>query len=134
MKDGRFVLVTRPDSAIFHSSDKGVTWKDSGSRIITGAGKFKAPQLVTLKDGTLVAIATWRNLRAWISRDGGLTWTKDLPLDVGSYGYPGSYILDSDGSILFPYCGSGRAPNRVYLMRFQVNKARTGVELLPVAR
>ncbi len=134
LKDGRIVLVTRPDAAIFHSSDKGVTWKDSGSRIITGGGKFKAPQLVTLEDGTLVAIATWRNLRAWISRDGGLTWTKDLPLDVGSYGYPGSYILDSDGSILFPYCGSGRAPNQVYLLRFQVNKTRTGVKLLPVTK
>ena len=134
LKDGRLVLVTRPDAAIFHSADKGVTWKDSGSRIITGAGKFKAPQLVVLEDGTLVAFATWRNLRAWISRDGGMTWTKDLPLDTGSYGYPGSYILEKDGSILFPYCASGRAPNAVYLLRFRVNAARDGVELLPVVR
>ena len=133
LKDGRLVLVTRPDGAIFHSPDKGVTWKDSGARIVD-SGKFKAPQLVVLKDGTLVAFATWRNLRAWISRDGGMTWTKDLPLDTGSYGYPGSYILEKDGSILFPYCGSGRAPNTVYLLRFQVNAARDGVELLPVVR
>ena len=133
LKDGRLVLVTRPDGAIFHSPDKGVTWKDSGARIVD-SGKFKAPQLVVLKDGTLVAFATWRNLRAWISRDGGMTWTKDLPLDTGSYGYPGSYILEKDGSILFPYCGSGRAPNTVYLLRFQVNSARDGVVLLPVVR
>ena len=71
---------------------------------------------------------------SWISRDGGLTWTKDLPLDTGSYGYPGSYILEKDGSILFPYCASGRAPNAVYLLRFRVNAARDGVELLPVVR
>ena len=134
MKDGRLVLVTRPDGAIFHSPDKGRTWKDSGSRVVNGGGKFKAPQLAVLADGTLVAFATWRNLRAWISRDGGMTWTKDLPLDIGSYGYPGSYILEKDGSILFPYCASGRAPNAVYLLRFRVNAARNGVELLPVVR
>ncbi|MEC9009361.1 MAG: sialidase family protein [Planctomycetota bacterium] len=134
LKDGRLVLVTRPDGAIFHSPDKGRTWKDSGSRVVNGGGKFKAPQLAVLADGTLVAFATWRNLRAWISRDGGMTWTKDLPLDIGSYGYPGSYILEKDGSILFPYCASGRAPNAVYLLRFRVNAARNGVELLPVVR
>ena len=87
-----------------------------------------------LGDGTLVAIATWGNLRAWISRDGGVTWTKDLPLDLSSYGYPGSFILDKDDSILFPYCSSGRAPNRVYLVRIRVNRARDGIELLPVVR
>ena len=133
LKDGRLVLVTRPDGAVFHSADKGRTWKDAGTRIVD-SGKFKAPQLAVLKDGTLVAFATWRNLRAWISRDGGKTWTKNLPLDTGSYGYPGSYILEKDDSILFPYCASGRAPNAVYLLRFRVNAKRDGVELLPVIR
>ena len=133
LKDGRVVLVTRPDGAVFHSADKGRTWKDSGTRIVD-SGKFKAPQLAVLGDGTLVAFATWRNLRAWISRDGGKTWTKNLPLDTGSYGYPGSYILEKDDSILFPYCASGRAPNALYLLRFRVNAKRDGVELLPVIR
>ena len=133
LKDGRIVLATRPDGGIFHSSDKGLTWKDSGSRIVSH-GKFKAPQLVVLGDGTLVAIATWSNLRVWISRDGGMTWTKDIPLDTSSYGYPGSYILEKDESILVPYCASGRAPNRVYLVRIRVNKARDGIELLPLVR
>ena len=133
LKDGRVVLVTRPDGAVFHSADKGRTWKDSGSRIVD-SGKFKAPQLAVLGDGTLVAFATWRNLRAWFSRDGGKTWTKNLPLDTGSYGYPGSYILEKDDSILFPYCASGRAPNALYLLRFRVNAKRDGVELLPVVR
>ncbi len=133
LKDGRLVLVTRPDGAVFHSADKGGTWKDSGTRIVD-SGKFKAPQLAVLKDGTLVVFATWRNLRAWISRDEGKTWTKNLPLDTGSYGYPGSYILEKDDSILFPYCTSGRAPNAVYLLRFRVNAKRDGVELLPAVR
>ena len=133
LKDGRGVLGTRPDGAVLHSADKGRTWKDAGSRIVD-SGKFKAPQLAVLGDGTLVAFATWRNLRAWISRDGGKTWTKNLPLDTGSYGYPGSYILEKDDSILFPYCASGRAPNALYLLRFRVNAKRDGVELLPVVR
>ena len=133
LKDGRVVLVTRPDGAVFHSADKGRTWKDSGTRIVD-SGKFKAPQLAVLGDGTLVAFATWRNLRAWISRDGGKTWTKNLPLDTGSYGYPGSYSVEKDDSILFPYCASGRAPNALYLLRFRVNAKRDGVELLPVVR
>ena len=70
----------------------------------------------------------------WISRDGGMTWTKDIPLDTSSYGYPGSYILDKDESILVPYCSSGRTPNRVYLVRIRVNKSRDGLELLPLVR
>ena len=133
LKDGRIVLITRPDGAVFHSSDKGLTWLDSGTRLVS-RGKFKAPQLIVLGDGTLVAIATWNRLRVWISRDGGTTWSKDIPLDTSSYGYPGSYILESDQSILLPYCASGRAPNRVYLVRLRLNPARDGIELLPVAR
>ena len=135
LKDGRLILVTRPDGAVFHSKDKGVTWTDSGKRVVPqGGGKFKAPQLIVLGDGTLVAVATWSNLRVWISTDNGKTWSKDIPLDTSSYGYPGSYILSDDESILLPYCASGRAPNRVYLVRFRVNRARSGIELLPVHR
>ncbi|MAV37981.1 MAG: hypothetical protein CMJ59_21290 [Planctomycetaceae bacterium] len=133
LKDGRILLVTRPDGAVFHSTDRGLNWEDSGTRIVS-RGKFKAPQLVVLGDGTVVAIATWSNLRVWISRDGGSTWTKDIPLDTSSYGYPGSYLLESDESILLPYCASGRAPNRVYLVRLRVNQDRDGIDLLPVVR
>jgi len=56
-----------------------------------------------------VAVATCNNLRVWISTDHGRTWSNDLPLDTSSYGYPGSWILDDDESILLPYCASGRA-------------------------
>jgi len=133
LRDGRLILVTRPDGAVFHSQDSGVTWTDSGSRVVPkGSPKFKAPQVLVLADGTVVAIATWKNLRAFLSRDGGRSWSNDIPLDTSSYGYPGSYILAEDESILLPYCASGRAPNRVYLVRFRVNDKRSGIELLPV--
>jgi BNR repeat protein len=135
LKDGRLMLVTRPDGAVFYSQDKGLTWTDSGRPVVPpGSPKFKAPQLIVLRDGTIVAVATCGNLRAWISTDDGKTWSKNIPLDTSSYGYPGSWILEDDESILLPYCASGRAPNRVYLVRFRVNPARTGIELLPVHR
>lgn len=134
LSDGRLILVTRPDGAVFYSSDQGSSWTESTSRVIPpGSPKFKAPQLVVLGDGTVVAIATCGNLRVWISTDHGASWSDDIPLDVGSYGYPGSWILnEEDESILVPYCASGRAPNRVYLVRFQVNEQRDGIRLLPV--
>ncbi|MEO2034064.1 MAG: sialidase family protein [Planctomycetaceae bacterium] len=134
LQDGRLILVTRPDGAVFHSPDKGVTWTDSGSRVVRkGSPKFKAPQLIVLSDGTVVTVATCGNLRIWISRDAGISWSDDIPLDPSSYGYPGSWILDEkDESILLPYCASGRAPNRIYLVRFVINRARNGIDLLPV--
>ncbi|MEO1994215.1 MAG: hypothetical protein ABGZ17_02965, partial [Planctomycetaceae bacterium] len=68
------------------------------------------------------------------STDNGRTWTGHIPLDPSSYGYPGSYILERDQTILLPYCASGRAPNRVYLVRFRINAARNAIELLPLVR
>ena len=132
LKDGRLILVTRPDGALFYSRDQGVTWTDSSQRMVE-EGKLKAPQLIVLRDGTLVLVATWNNLRIWISKDNGQTWTDDIPLDTSCYGYPGSFLLEKDETILLPYCASGRAPNRIYLVRFRVNAARNGIELLPLA-
>lgn len=134
LRDGRLILVTRPDSALFVSKDGGREWISTGRRIVASGPKFKAPQLVVLRDNTLVAIATWGGLRVWISCDAGKSWTRDLKLDPSSYGYPGSYLQEQDDSILLPYCASGRAPNRVYLVRFRVNQERTGITLLPVVR
>jgi len=132
LKDGRLLLVTRPDGAVFYSADKGVTWSDSGTRVIPqGGGKFKAPQLIALGDGNLVVVATCRNLRAWISVDQGKTWSTDIPIDTESYGYPGSWILDGQ-SILLPYCASGRAPNRIYLIRFQINTTTKKIKFLGI--
>ncbi|HIM28175.1 MAG TPA: exo-alpha-sialidase [Planctomycetes bacterium] len=134
LKDGRLMLVTRPDGAVFYSDDKGVTWRDKGTRVVpAGSAKFKAPQLIVLRDGTVVVVATCNNLRAWISGDQGKNWSKDIPLDTSSYGYPGSWILDDD-TILLPYCASGRAPNRVYLIRFQATANRTEIKFLGIQR
>ena len=76
-------------------------------------------------------MATLGNLRVWLSSDNGLSWTNDLQLDASVYGYPGGLLLE-DESILVSYCESGRAPNRVYVIRFRVDTSRTGIELLPI--
>ena len=135
LKNGQLILVTRPDGAVFISKDKGESWSDSGKRVIPpGSPKFKAPQLAVLSDGTVVAIATCGGLRAWISHDNGLTWTggKGIPLDTSSYGYPGSFILNNDDSILLPWCASGRAPNRVYVGQFGIHPNRKAVHALSI--
>ena len=130
LKDGRLIMVTRPDGGVLYSKDKGETWSESATTLVPRP-KFKAPQIFVSADGTLVVVATWRNLRVWISKDNGRTWSEDIPLDTSCYGYPGGLVLD-DGSFLISYCQSGRAPNRVYVVRFRLNDQRTGIELLPV--
>ena len=130
LKDGRLIMVTRPDDVVLYSKDKGATWTESPTTLAPRP-KFKAPQLFILRDGTLVAVATWGNLRVWLGKDDGRTWSKDIPLDTFVYGYPGGLVLD-DESILVSYCHSGRAPNHVYVIRFRMNVARTNIELLRI--
>ena len=94
-------------------------------------GKFKAPRLFVLSDGTIVCVCTYRNLQVFLGRNSGRQWTGPLDLDPGSYGYPGGLMLN-DESMLVSYCSSGRSPNNVYVVRFRVNEERDDIELLPV--
>ena len=87
LADGRLLMVARPDGAVFHSSDHGVTWEMTG-RIPT-EGVFKAPRLFLLSDGTVFCAATVKHLCGFLSNDGGVTWTPSATLDESSYGYPG---------------------------------------------
>ena len=113
------------------SADAGKTWTEPGHRVTTMPGKFKAPQILILKDATLVVLATVGTLRAWISTDNGETWSDDFPLDPTSYGYPAAHLND-DESIFVAYCQSGRAPNRIFVMKIRVNDARDGIEFLSI--
>ena len=129
MADGRMVLVCRPDGGVFHSDDMGRTWIQTGR--LVDSGKVKAPCLFVLSDGTLVCLATYGNLRLFISKDAGDNWTGAIPLDASCYGYPGGILLKDD-SILVSYVASGRAPSTIYVARFELNKSRDGIHLLPV--
>ena len=130
LPDGSLLLITRPDGGRFTSADEGRTWKFTG-RLVT-KGKLKAPRLFVLKDGTVVCVCTYRNLQVFLGTAAGTNWVGPFDLDPNCYGYPGGMMLD-DESMLVSYCSSGRAPNRIHLLRFRVNEQRTGVELLPVS-
>lgn len=128
--EGRLVMVSRPDGGIFFSEDDGVSWHESGQMVQSGT--VKAPRLFVLEDSTLVCVATYQGgLYVFLSRDGGMSWTPELPLDVSCYGYPGGLQME-DGSLLISYCESSKAPNRVYVIHFQVNSTRDGIELLGI--
>ena len=129
LPDGRLFLITRPDGGYFFSKDGGKSWRYAG-RLVT-AGKFKAPRLFVLKDGTIVCVCTYRGLTVFLGKNAGKTWSGPIALDAKSYGYPGGLKLEDD-TLLVSYCSSGRAPNRIYVLRFRVNAKRDGIELLPV--
>ena len=141
LKDGRLIMATRPDGGVLYSKDRGVTWVESGRTVKRHGPTFRAPQLLVLKDGTVVALATWHvhkvgkgvpHLCAWISRDNGETWSRaGFALDISAYGYPGAFVM-KDQSIMVSYCESSKAPNRVYVMRIRVNRTRNGIEFLPI--
>lgn len=143
LKDGRLIMVKRPDGGILYSEDRGVTWTNSGRTVKVGGPTFRAPQVLILKDGTIVVLATWHvfgigkgtpHLCAWISTDDGLTWSRDgqgLAIDTSTYGYPGAFVME-DGSIMVSYCESATPPNRVYVVRIKVNDARDSIEFLRI--
>ena len=128
LADGRLFLITRPDGGYFFSNDEGTHWNFAG-RLVT-SGKFKAPRLFILSDGTIVCVCTYRNLQVFLGT-AGQAWTGPIDLDPTAYGYPGGLLLE-DQSILVSYCSSGRSPNSLHVVRFQVNEQRNGIRLVPV--
>ena len=142
LKDGRLIMVKRPDGGILYSEDRGVTWTNSGRFVKVGGPTFRAPQVLVLDDGTVLVLATWHvygigkgtpHLCALISTDNGMTWSRDgqgLMIDNTTYGYPGAFIME-DGSIMISYSESSSAPNRIYVVRIKINENRDGIEFLP---
>tara|TARA_B100000809_G_scaffold266650_1_gene330503 strand:+ start:522 stop:1658 length:1137 start_codon:yes stop_codon:yes gene_type:complete len=120
-ESGLLVMVSRPDGGIFLSDDNGISWNESGQ--IVESGVLKAPRLIVLSDQTLVCIATYQgSLHLFLNRgevEQALNWTP-ISLDSSCYGYPGGRLME-DGNLLVPYCESGRAPNRVYLIRLRIH-------------
>jgi len=131
LSSGRLVLVLRPDGGTLISDDEGVTWRQI-SRV--GPEYIYAPQFVVLADDTLVLTAGGSGGQAvFISTDGGVHWSKPMNVDPGVYGY-GRLTLLKDESILMPYVHRHGVPQRCYMVRFKVNEARDGIELLPIGK
>lgn len=138
LRDGRLMLITRPDAAIFYSQDNGKSW--TMSHHAPALAPLKASRLCCLHDGTIVCWATsHERLCATFSTDGGETWhvnREGLPpaLDPDHYGYPGGFS-DADGNITCVYYDAANQQRRtgVWLVRFRVNARRTGIDLLAAA-
>jgi len=127
--DGQLIFVCRPDGGVFHSDDEGYNWSQVGQ--VVKSGRFKAPWMSVLGDDTVVCVATLGNLHVWLSRDRGRTWTQPIPLDPSCYGYPGGFTLE-DESIITSYVERGAGKSTIFVIRFKVNDARDGIELLPL--
>ncbi|MBH06177.1 MAG: hypothetical protein CMJ20_07625 [Phycisphaeraceae bacterium] len=134
LPDGRIMLMTRLDAAVFYSDDGGQTWRFSHHAPFA---PFKAHRTTVLSDGTVVCWMTSRNiLRVSWSADGGVTWKTDddglaFPL-ADRYGYPGGCVLP-DGSILVVYydtCGHQCRTN-VWALRFDISKDRSQAVRFP---
>ena len=45
--------------------------------------------------------------------------------------YPCGFLM-ADKSLIISYCESGRTPNRVYVIRFEINTRQNEIEILPI--
>lgn len=135
LADGRLMLMTRLDAAVFYSDDGGSTWAFSHHAPFA---PLKAHRTAVLEDGTVVCwMTSCGKLRVSWSSDHGRTWRTDaeggaLPLDLDCYGYPGGCVL-VDGSVLAVYYDAANQQRRtsVWAMRFRISDDRTRLIRLP---
>lgn len=142
LRDGRLIMIARPQGAVSWSSDGGHTWTDP----IRLPFRMYDPWLLTLKDGTLLCVhgsyqKDKHGLRAILSPDGGKTWFAAGPdygfsIDPSVYGYSRGIQLP-DGSIYIVYLHTGghkwedARREALFALRFRVLVGCRGIELLP---
>jgi len=136
------VFISRPEGDIAWSDDLGKTWTDH----VTFGIRLFEPQLLTLKDGTLLCLhgsysKSSRGVHAMFSRDGGRTWicpAKDhgFPVDPTAYGYSKGIELP-DGSVFIAYEQAGchavenTKKSAILAIRLRVRADHSGIDLLP---
>jgi hypothetical protein len=95
----------------WRSRDRGVTWQLQGRPVADAGGTSgNPPHLIRLRDGRLCLTYGYRSapmgMRAKLSRDGGVTWEREIVLreDAVTHdlGYPRS-IEREDGKIVTVY-------------------------------
>ncbi|MBN2296680.1 MAG: exo-alpha-sialidase, partial [Pirellulales bacterium] len=140
LKDGKLVMISRPEGTIVWSSDDGKTWTEP----VTFGFRMFAPTLLVMADGTLLCHYGSYNhggLRAIFSTDGGHTWVaasknQGFLIDQ-TYGYSRSCLMP-DGSAYLAYIGTGghrtkqAENNMIWSIRLRVRDDHSGIELLPV--
>ena len=142
LRDGRLLMIARPQGSLAWSSDGGHTW----TRPVSLPFRMYDPWLLTLKNGTLLCVhgsyhKEKHGLRAILSPDGGRTWVAAGPdygfsIDPSVYGYSRGIQLP-DGSIYLVYLATGghkwddARHESLFALRFRVLKGSRGIELLP---
>ncbi len=137
LRDGRLMMLSRLDAAVWYSADDGYTWQLSHHAPFA---PLKAHRTAVLADGTVVCWMTSNGvLRVSWSQDGGATWATDgdglpLALDADFYGYPGGFLL-GDESVLVVYYDAANQQQRtsIWMLRFRLNALRSKLEILPGA-
>lgn len=135
LTDGRLLLITRLDAAIFYSEDNGAHWRFSHHAPFA---PLKPTRFALLRDGVVVCWMTSRGtLRASWSTDGGETWRVDagghaFPLDPDHYGYPGGFLM-RDESVYAVYYDAANLQRRtgVWAIRFRIADDRESLGILP---
>jgi hypothetical protein len=142
LRDGRLIMIARPEGAVSWSSDGGHTWTEP----VRLPFRMYDPWLLTLKDGTLLCVhgsyqKDKHGLRAILSPDGGRTWVAAGPdygfsVDPSVYGYSRGVQLP-DGSVYIVYLHTGghkwddARHEALFALRFRVLEGCRGIELLP---
>ena len=141
LRDGRLVLMARPEGDISWSGDQGQTWTAPA----TFGMRMFAPSLYVLKDGTLVCLhgsyaPGHGGLRLIFSTDGGTTWiapakTHGFLVD-NCYGYGKATELP-DGTLLVVDQGTGGHSTAdaksmsLRALRVRIRADHSGIDLLP---
>ena len=143
LKDGRLVMITRPEGALTWSDDDGRTWTPP----VTFGFRMFAPSLLVLDDGTLLChfgsyAKGHSGLRAIFSTDAGKTWAapaKDHGFLIDrTYGYSRSCLMP-DGCAYLSYIGTGghrpqdAKRNMVWSVKLRVRADHSGIELVPIS-
>jgi len=142
LRDGRLIMISRPEGAVSWSGDGGHTWTEP----VRLPFRMYDPWLLTLRDGTLLCVhgsyqKEKHGLRAILSPDGGKTWFAAGPdygfsIDPSVYGYSRGIQLP-DGSIYIVYLHTGghrwddAQHESLFALRFRVLEGCRGIELLP---
>lgn len=136
-KDGKIVMIARPNGEISFSSDDGRRWTSPRQFGI----KMVAPCLMTLKDGTIVCIFGWGGtggLQIMWSDNDGRTWTvpakdRGFSIDNSVYVY-GIGTEMPDGSIYVVYYDPAGKQRKtaIWGLRLRIKDDRKGIEFLAI--
>ncbi|MBP90132.1 MAG: hypothetical protein CMJ64_26065 [Planctomycetaceae bacterium] len=136
-KNGRIVMISRPNGEIAFSSNEGRRWTPPRPFGIS----MVAPCLLTLKDGTVVCIFGWGStggLQIMWSDDHGRTWAapakdRGFSIDNSVYVYGiGTEMPDNSIYVVYYDPAGKQRKTAIWGIRLRIKDDRKGIEFLPI--